>query len=1195
MIPAMILLVFMGFLIQYLFDLPRPNTATHTRKSSDLEPTQTTPATPGTVATALIEMRKALESQTQALDDVSNQVRVWKLSLCRRLSKIEDDGDRHEKQLGRLGFESMSAQKRGRLIEEKLDSQSSKIAMELLADIRERDTARRASETNKDRETHRVMAQLQKTITEMLAELREVVAENRTTKGTLTRLTTQLKSNEQNNVRLHEALDGTVVMMKELDAELDTSHRHNACLQTQIAILETRSDEQRDQWKVQDNALLKQIQELEAKNRDYKNLLLSHRKKVSQMKEDLAAEKRAHRDTKKALGTRERVLHAPFTTVEAITPPETQKSASSPPRPDAISAVEHTTEIGSSVANPLVNLPAAIWNEPAVCWDGRTDHAVEPTTADTQHLAIETGIKKFDTTTTYTPPLQSKNEAETDIERNTSLGLCRTGLSTGAQSSDILMTIHAIPGDVQRDAVNDSTISVHSTADDVESVDTNSELSPARSSESTKCSNFVKSVGDAATHSPHFPLKTITGGITREADGKCTTKDRSSNSDDPTDDANGTNCKLEFNPRASDIHEATDKEVKHRLFMFCGSSTPEDRPASNDNVPAIIFASTSSRTGHASSMNPLPLPVRHIKKPRSLLTNTALTDGGSSISSSSSIVKSDLKTPGAWVDRNDEMEVSVPVPCDNASAGSQDVSTSMGCETTTIASEGTASIGTEIVSDHMEDGMDVDPSPALTFHSTTLMSTTVTTATEEDTSILNAPSESSYNSLFDGSSRLLEGADAEMEVDGNVADTSMTFGEEVPNHSPLLPCTDARLLNPDFGGVSIPNPAESMYPLARSDPTHPVSHESASNEETISNHAILAEVLSSRSTQVLDDDWEPCWDTDSGKWYFFNKITRVSQWDNPRASSGAQPDAAILPDEVTRGSLVQGTTSALSAQRETTPMENLSPSAPHELSNKYSEQYLIALRAHMVGDLFFRPTFVFEGDTSRDWVDALQQWNQGAEIDFELEGSSITAPWTRDHLEDVMLGFFEECVWKGIVLQTFEDVDDQEAEYREKWMAEVSRFVNDTPPSTYEGGENSDIADPTKQVPASVAQGVLTKYTKAPFLVRWRHHVIQRENWPEPLKLFIPDNEEATLKFQKEATKGINLLCRQAGVNMKMALDVLSYEQMALVARKFFAVEIWPKIVEIAGGKAEEKERLAYEKEFLENFEEYMSKNAPDA
>jgi hypothetical protein len=40
---------------------------------------------------------------------------------------------------------------------------------------------------------------------------------------------------------------------------------------------------------------------------------------------------------------------------------------------------------------------------------------------------------------------------------------------------------------------------------------------------------------------------------------------------------------------------------------------------------------------------------------------------------------------------------------------------------------------------------------------------------------------------------------------------------------------------------------------------------------------------------VEDDGWAPVWDDNAQAFYFFNRFTNVSQWENPRVPEGAQP------------------------------------------------------------------------------------------------------------------------------------------------------------------------------------------------------------------------------------------------------------------------------------------------------------------
>ena len=43
------------------------------------------------------------------------------------------------------------------------------------------------------------------------------------------------------------------------------------------------------------------------------------------------------------------------------------------------------------------------------------------------------------------------------------------------------------------------------------------------------------------------------------------------------------------------------------------------------------------------------------------------------------------------------------------------------------------------------------------------------------------------------------------------------------------------------------------------------------------------------STQQPDDGWEPMWDVRAQAFYFYNRITQASQWENPRVPEATQP------------------------------------------------------------------------------------------------------------------------------------------------------------------------------------------------------------------------------------------------------------------------------------------------------------------
>ncbi|EED18032.1 WW domain protein [Talaromyces stipitatus ATCC 10500] len=56
--------------------------------------------------------------------------------------------------------------------------------------------------------------------------------------------------------------------------------------------------------------------------------------------------------------------------------------------------------------------------------------------------------------------------------------------------------------------------------------------------------------------------------------------------------------------------------------------------------------------------------------------------------------------------------------------------------------------------------------------------------------------------------------------------------------------------------------------------------------------------------QQGDDGWEPVWDANAQAYYFYNRITGVSQWENPRvpdAASVSAPRAQKVEEQVIRG------------------------------------------------------------------------------------------------------------------------------------------------------------------------------------------------------------------------------------------------------------------------------------------------------
>lgn len=41
--------------------------------------------------------------------------------------------------------------------------------------------------------------------------------------------------------------------------------------------------------------------------------------------------------------------------------------------------------------------------------------------------------------------------------------------------------------------------------------------------------------------------------------------------------------------------------------------------------------------------------------------------------------------------------------------------------------------------------------------------------------------------------------------------------------------------------------------------------------------------------QVQDDGWDPVWDENARAFYFYNRFTKISQWENPRVPAATQP------------------------------------------------------------------------------------------------------------------------------------------------------------------------------------------------------------------------------------------------------------------------------------------------------------------
>ncbi|KAJ5737622.1 uncharacterized protein N7483_002747 [Penicillium malachiteum] len=58
--------------------------------------------------------------------------------------------------------------------------------------------------------------------------------------------------------------------------------------------------------------------------------------------------------------------------------------------------------------------------------------------------------------------------------------------------------------------------------------------------------------------------------------------------------------------------------------------------------------------------------------------------------------------------------------------------------------------------------------------------------------------------------------------------------------------------------------------------------------------------------QAEDDGWEPVWEASSQAYYFYNRFTGVSQWDNPRISESTAPEPETAPEPPRKKSPVLG-------------------------------------------------------------------------------------------------------------------------------------------------------------------------------------------------------------------------------------------------------------------------------------------------
>jgi hypothetical protein len=115
---------------------------------------------------------------------------------------------------------------------------------------------------------------------------------------------------------------------------------------------------------------------------------------------------------------------------------------------------------------------------------------------------------------------------------------------------------------------------------------------------------------------------------------------------------------------------------------------------------------------------------------------------------------------------------------------------------------------------------------------------------------------------------------------GNQEPSQKTSDHDEDEHQDVeLPTRNEHKAQPPFPNKIVPPlPTEEVPPLPEGAPPLPAE-----------------------APPVEDDGWEPKWDDRAQAYYFFNRFTNVSQWDNPRVPEVAQPPPpGVTPSAATR-------------------------------------------------------------------------------------------------------------------------------------------------------------------------------------------------------------------------------------------------------------------------------------------------------
>lgn len=108
---------------------------------------------------------------------------------------------------------------------------------------------------------------------------------------------------------------------------------------------------------------------------------------------------------------------------------------------------------------------------------------------------------------------------------------------------------------------------------------------------------------------------------------------------------------------------------------------------------------------------------------------------------------------------------------------------------------------------------------------------------------------------------------------------------------------------PEVASAKSPQPSSERFEEKEKELSEPEEREPAQDESDNEEGEVSAPPLPDEEVpplpneappgKVEDDGWEPVWDANASAYYFYNRFTGVSQWENPRV-----PDAPSVPPGV---------------------------------------------------------------------------------------------------------------------------------------------------------------------------------------------------------------------------------------------------------------------------------------------------------